>query len=69
MKEANQLDDEYPIEERGTDKVDQTLMDATVLSSASSILVKCIEAVDIGNSVYEPNEFANKIVKIALFIR
>lgn len=62
LKEANELDEEYNIEER-VDKVDETLIDTYVISSSSSILVKCIEAADVCDVVYEPTEFANKIVR------
>lgn len=62
LKEANELDEEYNIKDR-VDKVDETLIDTFVIASSSSILVKCIDAADVYDAVYEPTEFANKIVR------
>lgn len=61
LKEANSLDTECKIDER-VEYADETLLDCLVLSSASSILKKCIEAVDVVTSTYEQSEFCNKIV-------
>lgn len=61
LKEANSLDTEWKIDER-VEHADETLMDCMVLSSASSILKKCIAAVDVFTSTYEQAEFSNKIV-------
>ncbi|KAJ8921743.1 hypothetical protein NQ315_010653 [Exocentrus adspersus] len=62
LREANNLDTEWEIEER-VSHADETLLDCLVLSSASSILKKCIEAVDVFTSTYEQTEFANKIIQ------
>lgn len=43
-------------------QADETLLDALVLSSASNLLVKCIEAVDLTKVSYNTNEFAIKLV-------
>lgn len=63
LKEANSLDTEWKIDER-VEHADETLLDCLVLSSASSILKKCIEAVDVFTSTYEQTEFSKKIVSI-----
>lgn len=65
LKEANSLDTEWKIDER-VEHADETLLDCLVLSSASSILKKCIEAVDVFTSTYEQTEFSKKIVSIKI---
>lgn len=61
LREANRLDTEWNIEER-VEHADETLLDCLVLSSASSLLKKCIEAVDVFTSTYDQTEFSDKIV-------
>ncbi|KAJ8932281.1 hypothetical protein NQ314_014773 [Rhamnusium bicolor] len=61
LREANSLDTEWKIDER-VEHADETLLDCLVLSSASDLLKKCIEAVDVFTSTYEQSEFTNKIV-------
>lgn len=63
LKEVSLIDGQCPFKERVA-YADETLLESVVLSSASSILVKCIENVNIFNSVYEPMEFATKLVCI-----
>nr|XP_023012935.1 non-structural maintenance of chromosomes element 4 homolog A-like isoform X1 [Leptinotarsa decemlineata] len=61
LREVNNLDNEWKIDER-VEHADETLLDCMVLSSASNILKKCIEAVDVFTSTYEQSEFSNKII-------
>lgn len=61
MREINNLDTECKIDDR-VKYADETLLDCLVLSSASSVLKKCVDAVDVFTSTYEQNEFTNKIV-------
>lgn len=63
IREANRLDIEWNIEER-VEHTDETLLDCLVLSSASSLLKKCIETVDVFTSTYDQSEFSNKIVSL-----
>lgn len=50
------------IEER-VDQATETLLDSMVVSSASKILSKCIDHIDVFTAGYEANEFASKIVR------
>lgn len=61
LREANTLDTEVEIEER-VGNADETLLDCLVLSSASGILKRCIEAVDVFTSTYDSAEFAAKVI-------
>ncbi|CAG9823432.1 unnamed protein product [Phaedon cochleariae] len=61
IREANSLDTECNIDDR-VDQADETLLDCMILSSASSLLKRCIEAVDVFTSTYEQSEFSNKII-------
>ncbi|XP_060527391.1 non-structural maintenance of chromosomes element 4 homolog A-like [Cylas formicarius] len=61
LKEANILDNEIAIEER-VGNADETVLDCLVLSSASGILKRCIEAVDVFTSTYDGRDFADKIL-------
>ncbi|KAG5898825.1 hypothetical protein JTB14_018785 [Gonioctena quinquepunctata] len=61
LREVNSLDTESKIDDR-VEHADETLLDCLVLSSASSILKKCIESVDVFTSTYEQSEFSNKII-------
>ncbi|KAK9880215.1 hypothetical protein WA026_010089 [Henosepilachna vigintioctopunctata] len=60
LKEINNLEEEYSIEQR-VDRTDETLLDCMVLSSTSNILVKCIHAVDLSSTSYDPTELCNKL--------
>ncbi|XP_018564152.1 non-structural maintenance of chromosomes element 4 homolog A isoform X2 [Anoplophora glabripennis] len=62
IREANNLDTEWKIDDR-VQYADETLLDCLVLSSASSVLKKCIEAVDVFTSTYEQSEFTNRIIQ------
>lgn len=61
LLEVNSLHSEWNIDDR-VEHADETLLDCLVLSSSSTILKKCIEAVDVFTSTYEQSEFTNKIV-------
>lgn len=61
LREANTLNIEVDIEER-VGNADETLLDCLVLSSASGILKRCIEAVDVFTSTYDAPEFAEKVL-------
>lgn len=61
LREANQINAEVDIEER-VDQANETLLDCMVVSSASRILAKCIDTLDVFTAGYEANEFASKIV-------
>ncbi|XP_045468949.1 EP300-interacting inhibitor of differentiation 3 [Harmonia axyridis] len=60
LKEINNLEREYTIEQR-VEQTDETFLDCMVLSSSSGILVKCINALDISTATYEPKEFSDKL--------
>ncbi|XP_044756668.1 EP300-interacting inhibitor of differentiation 3 [Coccinella septempunctata] len=60
LKEINELEREYSIEQR-VEQTDETFLDCMVLSSSSGILVKCLNAVDISTASYEPTEFSEKL--------
>ncbi|KAF2888036.1 hypothetical protein ILUMI_18137 [Ignelater luminosus] len=61
LKEVYLIDSQCKFQER-VEYADETLLESVVLSSASSILVKCIENLNIFNSTYEPTEFATKLL-------
>jgi len=61
LKEVNLIDDQCAFVER-VEYADETLLESVVLSSASGIVVKCIESLDIFTSTYEPAEFASKLL-------
>lgn len=60
LQEVNALDQDWHIEDN-VNKIEDTLTDSQVLSTASAILVKCIKAVQTADSTYEATEFAEKI--------
>ncbi|RZB40042.1 EP300-interacting inhibitor of differentiation 3, partial [Asbolus verrucosus] len=62
IKKVNVIELESDISER-YQHPDETLLDSMVLSSASNILVKCIESVDVDTVSYIPADFADKIMK------
>jgi hypothetical protein len=64
IKQVNTIEVEHNISER-YQHPDETLLDSMVLSSASNVLVKCIESVDVNTSTYVSSEFADKIVNIS----
>ncbi|XP_050312219.1 non-structural maintenance of chromosomes element 4 homolog A isoform X2 [Anthonomus grandis grandis] len=61
LREVNQLNLDVEFEER-VGNADETLLDCLVLSSASGILKRCIETVDVFTSTYDPREFGDKIL-------
>lgn len=61
LREANALDTEWNIDDR-VEHADETYLDCLVLSSASSVLKKCIHAVDVFTSTYDPSEYSSHIV-------
>ncbi|KAJ8971366.1 hypothetical protein NQ317_016561 [Molorchus minor] len=61
LREANTLDTECKIDER-VEHADETLLDCLVLSSSSTLLKKCVEAVDVFTSTYEQCEFISRII-------
>ncbi|KAK5648511.1 hypothetical protein RI129_003403 [Pyrocoelia pectoralis] len=61
LKEIKELDGQCPFVDR-VEYLDETLLQHVALSTASSLLVKCMENVDIFTSTYEPTEFATKII-------
>lgn len=61
LRKADTLDSEIDIKERGG-KADETLLDCFVLSSASGVLKKCIETVDVYTTTYDSSEFTARIV-------
>lgn len=61
IKQVNTIEVEHNISER-YQHPDETLLDSMVLSSASNVLVKCIESVDVNTSTYVSSEFADKII-------
>nr|CAH7754355.1 unnamed protein product [Callosobruchus chinensis] len=60
VQEANALDSECNIDDR-IEHSDETLLDCLVISSASCLLKKCVESVDVFVATYEQIEFANNI--------
>ncbi|VEN56784.1 unnamed protein product [Callosobruchus maculatus] len=60
VQEANALDSECSIDNR-IEHSDETLLDCLVISSASGLLKKCVESVDVFVDTYEQIEFANNI--------
>lgn len=63
LQEVKTLDEECHIKDR-LDKVDEFVMDAHILSSASDVVIKCVSALQLSVSSYDPTEFANKLVCI-----
>jgi hypothetical protein len=61
IKQVNTIEVEHNISER-YQHPDETLLDSMVLSSASNVLVKCIESVDVNTSTYVSSEFADRII-------
>ncbi|XP_063911718.1 non-structural maintenance of chromosomes element 4 homolog A-like [Zophobas morio] len=61
ISETNVLETEYDISKR-YQYAEETLLDSMVLSSASGILVKCIESLDVNAESYIPAEFASNIM-------
>ncbi|XP_030761909.1 EP300-interacting inhibitor of differentiation 3-like [Sitophilus oryzae] len=61
LSQANILNSEVDIEER-VGNADETLLDCLVVSSASGILMKWIEAVDVFAATYDSTEFVGKII-------
>lgn len=63
---VHKLDNEYDFFKDHVQDVDDTVLDSRILSSASSISVKCTEAAEKQNSLYDSVEFTQKIVSIVL---
>ncbi|XP_066152635.1 non-structural maintenance of chromosomes element 4 homolog A-like [Euwallacea fornicatus] len=61
LQEVHALDHEIQIEER-VGNADETLLDFMVLSSASKLLHKYVERLDVYTSTYEPGNFAQNVV-------
>ncbi|CAG9837777.1 unnamed protein product [Diabrotica balteata] len=61
LREANSLDTECDITQR-VGNADETFLDCLVLSSASSVLKRCVTAVDIFTSTYDSREYSNNII-------
>lgn len=61
LEEMEVLNEECTLEEEAK-RIDETIIDSHILSSASSVVLKCIDVVQISNSLYKPAEFTRKIV-------
>ena len=61
LREKNHLDDEDDIKYR-VQYTNETLLDANVLSSASTLLIKCVNELNL--STYDPKNFATRLVGI-----
>lgn len=68
LQEVKALDEECHIKHR-LDKVDEFVMDAHILNSASAVVIKCLNALQVSMSNYDPIEFANKLVNNQFWLR
>ncbi|CAH0552909.1 unnamed protein product [Brassicogethes aeneus] len=60
IRQLNALDSQLEIKDR-VQYSEEIFLDCMVLSSASTILKKCVENVDVFTSTYEPTEFTEKL--------
>lgn len=66
LKKVKTLDQECDIRNR-VEKVDETVIDSSILSSASKVVTNCINALQVSESNYDPIEFAKKLVSLIDF--